>query len=111
MATSGVIIREARQRHGLTQKQLATRARTTQAAISRIERDVVSPSVSTVVRLLDLMGERLDLDVHPIHYGFDVTLNEANLALSPEERIREQARRANTIRELQREIGVEPVEV
>jgi transcriptional regulator with XRE-family HTH domain len=95
----------------LTQKQLATRARTTQAAISRIERDLVSPSVSTLARLLDLMGEQLDLSVHPIDYGLDVTLNEANLAMSPEERIRAQAQRANTIRDLQREIGVEPVDV
>lgn len=109
--TSGQLIRTARQRHGLTQTQLATRARTTQAAISRIERDLVSPSVSTVVRLLDSMGERLDLGAHSIDYGFDVTLNEANLALSPEERIRSQVQRANAIRELQREIGVEPVDV
>jgi transcriptional regulator with XRE-family HTH domain len=109
--STGELIRESRRRHGLTQKQLATRARTTQAAISRIERDLVSPSVSTLARLLDLMGERLDLDVHPIAYGFDVTLNEANLAMNPEERIRAQAQRANAIRYLQREIGVEPVDV
>jgi transcriptional regulator with XRE-family HTH domain len=108
---SGDLLREARQRHGVTQKQLATRARTTQAAISRIERNLVSPSVSTLTRLLDLLGERLDLDAQPIDYGFDATLNERNLALSPEERIQAQAHHANVIRELQREIGVEPVDV
>lgn len=108
---AGTLVRDARERHGVTQKQLAARARTTQAAISRIERNLVSPSVSTLARLLDLLGERLDLDAQPIDYGFDTTLNEANLAFTPEERIRRQAERANAIRELQREIGVEPVDV
>jgi transcriptional regulator with XRE-family HTH domain len=107
----GDLLREARRRHGVTQNQLATRARTTQAAISRIERNLVSPSVSTLARLLDLLGERLDLAAQSIDYGFDVTLNQRSLALSPEERIRAQAQHGNAIRELQREIGVEPVDV
>jgi transcriptional regulator with XRE-family HTH domain len=107
----GDLLREARRRHRVTQKQLATRARTTQAAISRIERDLVSPSVGTLTRLLDVLGERLDLASDPVDYGFDITLNQSNLALTPEERIRAQAQRANAIRELQREIGVEPVDI
>ncbi|MET1019575.1 MAG: helix-turn-helix transcriptional regulator, partial [Microterricola sp.] len=53
------VLREARHRHGLTQAQLAARARTSQAAISRIERDLVSPSVATLASLLDLMNEEL----------------------------------------------------
>jgi transcriptional regulator with XRE-family HTH domain len=62
----GELLREVRRRHGLTQRQLAARARTSQAAISRIERDVVSPSVSTLATLLDLMGEELVLGAQPI---------------------------------------------
>jgi transcriptional regulator with XRE-family HTH domain len=87
----GQLLREARRRHGVTQEQLAARARTSQAAISRIERDVVSPSVSTLATLLDLLGEELELSASPIDYGHDRTLMAINLELSPEERIDRQA--------------------
>jgi transcriptional regulator with XRE-family HTH domain len=85
--TAGELLRSARRRHGLTQRQLATRARTSQAAISRIERDLVSPSVSTLSELMRLMNEELVLDAREIDWGHDVTLIRRNLALSVEERI------------------------
>ena len=74
--TPGRLLREARLRHGLTQRQLAARARTSQAAVSRVERDLVSPSVATLASWLDLMGEELTLGAEPIDYGHDRTLNE-----------------------------------
>jgi predicted transcriptional regulator len=89
--TAGELLRDARRRHGLTQRQLAMRARTSQAAISRIERGVVSPTVDTLGELLWLMNERLELGSEPVNWGHDVTLNEANLAVPPETRIRRQA--------------------
>jgi transcriptional regulator with XRE-family HTH domain len=85
--TAGELLREARRRHGLTQGQLAARARTSQAAISRIERGLVSPSVAMLARLLDLMGEELTLDTRPIDYGIDKTLIRENLKRTPEERL------------------------
>jgi transcriptional regulator with XRE-family HTH domain len=85
--TPGELLRDARRRHGVTQEQLAARARTSQAAISRIERDVVSPSVGTLATLLDLLGEELELSSSPIDYGHDRTLIRRNLAMSPAERI------------------------
>ena len=85
--TAGELLREARRRHGLTQAQLAARARTSQAAISRIERGLVSPSVETLRSLLDLMGEELVLDARPIDYGHDVTLLQQNLERTVSERI------------------------
>ena len=100
--TPGELLRHARRRHGLTQQQLADRARTSQAAISRIERDLVSPSVDTLAQLLDLLGDELALEVRPIDYGHDVTLLQQNLAETMTERVRRQAARANGIRELQR---------
>jgi transcriptional regulator with XRE-family HTH domain len=100
--TPGELLRNARRRHGVTQQQLAARARTSQAAISRIERDAVSPSVGTLATLLDLLGEELALDARPIDYGHDRTLNEHNLTFTPEERIAHQAQFANGIRRLQR---------
>ena len=85
--TPGELIKEVRRRHGLTQRQLAARARTSQAAISRIERDQISPSVATVAELLDLMGEELGLTATPIDYGHDVTLLHQTLMRSPAERL------------------------
>jgi transcriptional regulator with XRE-family HTH domain len=100
--TPGELLREARRRHGVTQEQLAARARTSQAAISRIERDVVSPSVSTLATLLDLLGEELELSSSRIDYGHDRTLTAINLLRSPEERIDRQAEWSRGMRELQR---------
>jgi transcriptional regulator with XRE-family HTH domain len=62
----GQLLREARRRHGVTQRGLAIRAGTTQSAISRIERDQVSPTVETLARLLDLLGEELVLAANEI---------------------------------------------
>lgn len=102
----GELLKEARRRHGLSQQQLATRARTSQAAISRIERGLVSPSVSTLAKLLELVGEELRLSAEPIDDGHDRTLIRANLELTPEQRIRRQAAFANAIRDFQRNLGV-----
>jgi transcriptional regulator with XRE-family HTH domain len=63
------------------------RARTSQAAISRIERGLVSPSVAMLERLLDLTGERLVLSAQPVDDGIDRSLLRANLERTPEERI------------------------
>ena len=57
----GSLLREARRRHGFDQADLARRAGTGQPAISRIERDVVSPSLDTLNRLFEAMGEVLTL--------------------------------------------------
>jgi transcriptional regulator with XRE-family HTH domain len=100
----GDLLRQARRRHGLTQAQLAARARTSQAAISRIERGLVSPSVATLAWLLDLMGEELRLSAEPIDYGHDPSLNRLNLALNPEQRIERQASWANGVRRFQRAV-------
>ncbi len=63
------------------------RASTTQSAISRIERDRVSPSVETLRELLFLLGEDLTLGVEKRDFGIDWTLNEERLKLSPSERV------------------------
>ena len=83
----GGLLREARRRHGLTQKQLAIRARTSQAAISRIERGLVSPTVETLAKLLAMMNEELVLDSESIDWGHDLTLIQANLELDVDQRL------------------------
>jgi len=87
MNAAGELLVSAQWRHGLTQSQLAARVRTSQAAISRIERGLASPSVSTLAHLLDLMGERLLLDTERIDYGQDRSLLQQNLERTVDERI------------------------
>lgn len=72
----------------MSQASLATRAGTTQSAISRIERDGVSPTVETLRTLLHLVGEDLELASRDRDAGIDRTLIEQSLALSPGERVR-----------------------
>jgi transcriptional regulator with XRE-family HTH domain len=87
VATPGELLREARKRHGVSQRRLAARASTTQSAISRIERDRVSPSVETLRELLYLLGEDLTLGAERRDAGIDATLNAQRLRLSPTERL------------------------
>jgi len=87
MAKPGELLREARKRHGVSQKRLAMRAGTTQSAISRIERDKVSPSVETLRELLYLLGEDLVLEVEERDFGIDRTLNAERLKISPTRRL------------------------
>src|SRR4051794_32203061 len=79
----GSLLREARQRHGLDQRELAERAGTSQAQISRIERGESSPRFATVERLLRAMDEQLVVRTAPLWPGQDV--EEAQL--SPAERV------------------------
>jgi transcriptional regulator with XRE-family HTH domain len=83
----GELLREARKRHGVSQERLAIRAGTTQSAISRIERDRVSPSVDTLRALLDLLGEDLAIAAERRDSGVDLSLNEESLRRSSSERL------------------------
>lgn len=85
--TPGELLREARKRTGISQARLATRAGTTQSAISRIERDRISPTVSTLQSLLHLLGEDLELSASPRDFGIDRSLLERSLAAAPAKRV------------------------
>ncbi|HEU4392380.1 MAG TPA: helix-turn-helix domain-containing protein [Solirubrobacterales bacterium] len=84
----GELLRETRHRRGVSQELLATRAGTTQSAISRIESGRVSPSIDTLWELLYLLGEDLELSAQARDSGIDVTLNRSNLTFTPGERVR-----------------------
>lgn len=62
----GRFLAEVRQRRGLTQRELADRAGMTQANVSRIELDKISPTLLTLERLLGAMGETLLLSSTPL---------------------------------------------
>ena len=55
------LVREARRRAALSQRELAERAGTTQSAVARIETGGSTPSFDAVLRLLRLTGHDLDL--------------------------------------------------
>lgn len=62
MSTMGNdLVREARKRAGLTQRELAELAGTTQSSIARLESGRTSPTFDTVLRLVRLCG--MDLDI------------------------------------------------
>jgi transcriptional regulator with XRE-family HTH domain len=103
--SAGELLRDARRRHGLSQQGLAARASTTQPAISRIERDRVSPSVETLRELLYLLGEDLVLGSEARDTGIDRTLNQDNLALSPGQRVRRGLELADLVRRNRGETG------
>lgn len=61
----GEVLREARMLAGVSQAQLAKRCGTAQSAVSRIERGQVSPTISTLERMLGAVGAELVLTIRP----------------------------------------------
>jgi len=82
----GQLLREARRRAGLTQRQLATRAGVTQPTIARIERGQVEASLERVLELVRAAGFDLEVRVVPLDEDA-LALAEQNLARSPDERL------------------------
>ena len=92
------LLREARQRAGLTQQELASRAGTSQPAVARIEAAAVSPTLDTLTRLVLATGFQLELRLAPAPaadpvvdaYKRDVdrTLLRQNIARTVDERLR-----------------------
>lgn len=81
------MIRSTRERLGLSQRRLALRAGTTQAAISRIERGIVSPTFATLRGLMVAMGEEPVLGARRLPTDWDPAHMESTLARTPEERL------------------------
>jgi transcriptional regulator with XRE-family HTH domain len=63
--TSGMLIREARLRAGLSQVELSERSGKDRAQLARWERDVVQPSLETLRVLLRACGFDLELLLVP----------------------------------------------
>lgn len=83
---AGQLVHETRVAAGLTQRELARRAGTTQSAIARVERGRTSPSVATLSRLVNAAGRDLVLSTRlpPV----DRTLIRESLRRTPLERLR-----------------------
>jgi len=96
---AGGLLREARRAAGLTQVQLARRAGVTQSVISAYESGRREPALSTLVRLVEATGGRLDFDIR--HGG------DANLPQTPRGRAIQESRQH--VREIARKYGASNV--
>lgn len=106
--TPGEFLRGVRTAYGISQAELATRANTTQSAISRIESGKVSPSFDTLRELLRMLSADLKLGASARDTGVDLTLNERNFEISPAERVEKGLGWADQVLRIQRENGVRP---
>jgi transcriptional regulator with XRE-family HTH domain len=84
---SGDLIREARRRAGLTQRQLAERAGKAPSVIGRWERGEVKPPLETVVEMIRACGLDLGLGIYESDDGHDLTLIRRELRRTPAERV------------------------
>jgi transcriptional regulator with XRE-family HTH domain len=99
----GVLLREARIRHELSQEQLAIRSGTTQSAIARIERDRISPSIKTLTALFQAMEEDFVFGARRRDWGVDLSLNHLNLEHTPTQRLERGLGFSDVVREIQGE--------
>jgi transcriptional regulator with XRE-family HTH domain len=83
----GDLIREARRRAGLTQRELADRLGTTQSAIARLERGRTEPSYERVMEAVRACGLELVAQLLPVDDA-DWTVASTNLLVDPETRVR-----------------------
>ena len=67
----GELIRSTRERHGLSQRQLAHRAGTSQSAVARVESGKEEVTWSRLRLLLLVMGEQPVLDSSPLPGRYD----------------------------------------
>ena len=65
MTTAATLLRQARTRAGLSQRDLARRAGTAQSVIARIERGQTSPTWATLERLLEAAGVHMRAQLEP----------------------------------------------
>lgn len=79
------LLRRARKEAGLSQRQLAELAGTSQAAIARYEKARVMPDLATLFRLLRACGFDLRMDLQPHDDSNEVLIAE-NLLRTPAER-------------------------
>lgn len=83
----GEMLRAARRRARMTQRDLATAAGVPQATVGRIEAGLVSPRTDTLARLLHASGHELVVEPR-LGDGVDRSLIRDRLAMTSAQRIR-----------------------
>jgi transcriptional regulator with XRE-family HTH domain len=82
----GELIREARLRAGLTQKELSELTGRERSVIARWEQGVISPPIDSLIQIIHACGFDLPLTLLPIDKAADQELREALLE-TPSERV------------------------
>jgi transcriptional regulator with XRE-family HTH domain len=98
------VLRQARRRAGLTQRELAARAGVPQSRVAKIESGAVIPRVDTLDRLLAACGEGLESLPRP-GLGLDRTGYREHLRTAPSTRLRRAAASAYGLAALRERVG------
>jgi predicted transcriptional regulator len=98
------VLRQARRRAGLTQRELADRAGVPQSQVARIESGAVVPRVDTLDRLLEVCGEGLEAVPRP-GIGVDRSGTVELLRVSPRARLQNASRAARGLARLRERAG------
>jgi transcriptional regulator with XRE-family HTH domain len=100
MSTAARMLRYARVKAGLSQRELAERASVPQPTVARIESGAVTPRVDTLDKLLRAAGYMLEIDVLRGE-GVDTALIDQMLDYDPPERLRRAEQEARALRRLE----------
>lgn len=101
MSMAGRMVRHARRRAALTQRQLSAKSGIPQESIARIERGRVDPRVGTLDRLLEAC--EFGLEAMPrLGIGIDRPQIRERLDLTPTQRLRRAAEEDRTFIEFRR---------
>lgn len=86
-------VKSARAQAGLTQRQLAKKARTAQSVVARVEAGQTSPSLETLTRLLKAAGFSMVAELERIPSVDRSVMDDVPriLRMTPEARLREVA--------------------
>src|SRR5215210_3321626 len=97
------LLQAARDRAGMTQRQLAKKARTAQSVVARIELGETSPSWDTLMRLLRASGHTVRISIERASADPSRLDDVARiLRLTPEERLNEVAAVSRFVAEARR---------
>jgi len=102
---SGDLLREARLRAGLTQRELARRAQTSQPAIARWESGEVVPSFERLRELIRACGLELTIGLANYDDSYDEWILKA-LNVEPVERLEDAEARERDYESIRRAAGV-----
>jgi transcriptional regulator with XRE-family HTH domain len=100
---SGDLLREGRLRAGLTQRELATRARTSQSAVARWESGEVVPSFERLRELVRACGLELTVGLATYDDSYDEWILAA-LDKSPPDRLATATHAAEVWRDIQKRV-------
>jgi transcriptional regulator with XRE-family HTH domain len=101
---SGDLLREARLRAGLTQRELATRARTSQSAVARWESGDVVPSFERLRELIRACGLELTFGLATYDDSYDYFVTQ-RLRVEPAERVRQALAEEEVYEEIRQAAG------